>query len=85
MYECGKEGEMNFEEWKQGVPERINADPQWKFYAYPRALFLYELVWRDYEKLMQDRRGTRTSSDLVDKTIALLATEMARHQKSRHS
>jgi len=50
MYECGKEGEMNFEEWKQGVPERIKADPQWKFYAYPRALFLYELVWRDCEK-----------------------------------
>ncbi len=40
---------MNFEEWKQGVPERIKADPQWKFYAYPRALFLYDLVWRDCE------------------------------------
>ncbi len=53
---------MNFEEWKQGVPERIKADPQCKFYACPRALFLYELVWRDCEKLMKDRRGTRTSS-----------------------
>ena len=112
---------MNFEEWKRGVPERVKAEPEWKFYAYPRALFLYDLVWNDCERLVQEGygRGIGTKSylylirvaigsaretkgwyyrsrhllsaevlehrlALADEIIALLATEIARHQK-RHS
>jgi len=67
------EEEMNFEEWKQGVPERIKADPQWKFYAYPKALFLYELVWRDCEKLMQDRRGRAIAEQIIDSAGSICA------------
>jgi hypothetical protein len=46
---------VNFEEWKREVPERIKAEPEWGFYAYPKALFLYDLVWHDCEKLVRDR------------------------------
>ena len=34
---------MNFEVWKREVSERIEAEPEWKFYAYPKTLFLYDL------------------------------------------
>jgi four helix bundle protein len=56
---------MNFKEWEEGVPERIKTEPQWKFYAYPKALFLYELVWEDCEKLMQDRRGEAIAHQII--------------------
>jgi four helix bundle protein len=56
---------MNFEEWKRGVPERIKAEPEWKFYAYPRALFLYDLVWKDCEKFVKDRRGRAIAEQVI--------------------
>ena len=56
---------MDFEEWKRGVPERIKAEPAWKFYAYPKALFLYDLVWTDCEKLVRDRRGRAVAEQVV--------------------
>ena len=56
---------MNFEEWKDGVPERIKAEPEWRFYAYPKALFLYDLVWEDCGKLMRDLRGKAVAQQIV--------------------
>jgi four helix bundle protein len=56
---------VNFEEWKREVPERIKAEPEWKFYAYPRALFLYDLVWKDCEKFVQDRRGRAIAEQVI--------------------
>ena len=56
---------MNFEEWKDGVPERIKAEPEWKFYAYPKALFLYDLVWEDCGKLVRDLRGKAVAQQIV--------------------
>ncbi|MDY6874752.1 MAG: hypothetical protein SWK90_00890 [Chloroflexota bacterium] len=56
---------MNFEEWKEKVPERIKAEPEWKFYAYPKALFLYDLVWEDCGKLMRDHRGKAVAQQII--------------------
>ena len=56
---------MNFEEWKGEVPERIKAEPEWKFYAYPKALFLYDLVWEDCGKLMRDHRGKAVAQQII--------------------
>jgi four helix bundle protein len=56
---------MDFEGWKRGVPERVKAEPEWKFFAYPRALFLYDLVWNDCERLVQDRRGRAISEQII--------------------
>jgi four helix bundle protein len=56
---------VNFEDWKCGVPERVKAEPEWRFYAYPRALFLYELVWNDCERLVQDRRGRAVAEQII--------------------
>lgn len=51
--ECG----VTYEEWEETVPEVITGDPVWKFYAYRKALFLYDLAWRDCDKLVRDLRG----------------------------
>lgn len=56
---------MKFEDWKRGVPERVQAEPAWRFYAYPRALFLYDLVWQDCEKLENDRRGRAIADQII--------------------
>jgi len=50
---------MTYEEWERVVPEAIRTDPVWQFYAYRKALFLYDLAWEDSELLMRDRRGQR--------------------------
>ncbi len=56
---------MTYEEWERGVPEVIRADPVWQFYAYRKALFLYDLVWEDSELLMRDRRGQAIAAQLA--------------------
>jgi four helix bundle protein len=56
---------VNFEEWKREVPERIKAEPEWGFYAYPKALSLYDLVWHDCEKLVRDRRGRAIAEQII--------------------
>ena len=64
---------MTYEEWERGVPEVIRADPVWQFYAYRKALFLYDLVWEDSELLMRDRRGQAIAEQLIDSAGSICA------------
>jgi len=64
---------MTYEEWEQGVPEVIKADPVWQFYAYRKALFLYDLVWEDCERLMRDLRGRAVAEQLIDSAGSISA------------
>ena len=56
---------MTYEEWEQGVPEVIRADAVWQFYAYRKALFLYDLAWEDCGRLMRDLRGQAVARQLI--------------------
>ena len=56
---------MIYEEWDLSVPDAIKDDPVWKFYAYRKALFLYDLAWKDCEKLMKDSRGKEVARQLI--------------------
>ena len=56
---------MTYEEWEKEVPEVIKVDPVWRFYAYRKALFLYDLAWEDCEKLMRDLRGRAVARQLI--------------------
>jgi len=37
----------------------------WRFLGYRKALFFYDLVWQDCEKLMRDRRGRAIAEQLI--------------------
>jgi four helix bundle protein len=56
---------MTYEEWEKDVHERVKAEPIWQFLGYRKALFFYELVWQDCEKLVRDRRGRAIAEQLV--------------------
>lgn len=56
---------MTYEEWEVSVHERIKREPIWKFTGYRKALFFYELVWQDCEKLMKDARGRAVDEQLI--------------------
>lgn len=56
---------MTYEEWEASVHERIKREPIWQFLGYRRSLFLYDLVWRDCEGLMQDARGRAVAEQLI--------------------
>jgi four helix bundle protein len=50
-------GAMAYEEWERTVPDAVKGDPVWQFYAYRKALFIYDLMWDDCQPLLLDPRG----------------------------
>ncbi|HID65081.1 MAG TPA: four helix bundle protein [Anaerolineae bacterium] len=56
---------MTYEEWEAGVHERVKREPVWQFSGYRKALFFYDLVWQDCERLMRDRRGRAVAEQLI--------------------
>lgn len=56
---------MIYEEWEADLHERIKADPVWKFWGYRKALFLYDLVWQDCDKLNKDHRGRAVVNQMI--------------------
>ena len=64
---------MTYEEWESGVHERVKREPIWRFLGYRKALFFYELVWRDCEKLTHDVRGRAVAEQLIRSTGSISA------------
>ena len=64
---------MTYEEWEKGVPAVITGDPVWHFFAYRKALFLYDLMWEDCERLMRDPRGRAVAEQLTRSTGSISA------------
>ena len=64
---------MTYEVWEQTIPDAIKADPVWQFYAYRKALFLYDLMWGDCEPLMRDPRGRAVVEQLTRSTGSISA------------
>ncbi len=56
---------MIFEKWVATVPQRVKAEACWKFMAYPKALYLYELAWEDCGQLQRDTRGRAVANQLI--------------------
>ncbi len=56
---------MDYKGWEQQVPAEVKEDALWQMKAYRLALFLYDLAWRDCEKLMQDLRGGEVAKQLI--------------------
>ena len=47
----------DYEAWMEGVAREIKKGPVWRFYGYRKALFLYDLVWRDCDHWQKERCG----------------------------
>ena len=43
----------------------MESSPLWNSIGYQKALFLYDLVWSDCERLMQDPRGRAIAQQLI--------------------
>jgi four helix bundle protein len=56
---------VSFEAWLQNVHPTIVNDPLWRFQLYPKALFVYDLVWEDCEYLLSDERGKANARQLI--------------------
>jgi four helix bundle protein len=57
--------ELSFEEWQRTVPETIRAEKFWLLIAYQKALYLYDLLWRDTETWLKDSRGQVLSKQII--------------------
>ena len=58
----------SFQSWELTVSPRIRKSPLWNYVAYPKALFLYELVWFDCEKFEKDRRSRAIEEQIIRST-----------------
>lgn len=59
------EGLTTYEAWEAGVHERVKQEPTWQFLGYRKALFLYDLAWKDCEKMTRDGRGRAIAGQLI--------------------
>lgn len=55
----------SFQEWQEDIAAVIKASPVWQSIGYQKALFLYELIWFDCDKLMQDPRGKAIAEQII--------------------
>jgi len=56
---------MIYEEWEGTVHERVRREPVWEFLGYRKALFFYDLTWRDCQKMVRDKRGRAVAEQLI--------------------
>jgi len=64
---------MNFESWKQQVPDDIKEDPVWKMKVYRLSLFMSDLCWFDLSALYEDKRTTDLAGQLYSATGSISA------------
>jgi len=55
----------SFEEWRVDVASKVGSSPLWDSIGYQKAPFVYDLVWFDCERLMQDLRGRAIAGQLT--------------------
>lgn len=56
---------VTYEAWMEEVHERVKEEPTWTNVGYRKALFLYDLAWRDCERMTRDRRGRAVAEQLI--------------------
>ena len=59
------EKELNFAEWQKTVPDAIRSEKFWSLIAYQKALYLYDLLWKDNEIWLKDDRGQILSRQII--------------------
>ena len=57
--------ELPLDEWVKTLPASLRNDPLWKSAYYRLAMYLYDLMWLDAEKINKDFRGREIVHQLV--------------------
>ena len=57
--------ELPLDEWVKTLPASLRNDPLWKSAYYRLAMYLYDLMWLDAEKINKDFRGHEIVHQLV--------------------
>jgi four helix bundle protein len=67
MKDEGGEGEewKTYDEWEARYSEYLKRDPVWRFVAYPKSLWLFDLVWRDCERLKRSLQGEALIKQII--------------------
>ena len=60
-----EQNELGFEEWQKTVPDTIRSEKFWLLIAYQKALYSYDLLWKDTESWIKDDRGQILSKQIV--------------------
>ena len=66
---------MKFEEWLETVPERVKRDPVWSFFAYRRALYLFDLAWEDVQN-WPNGPGIRALADQLLRSVGSISANI---------
>ena len=56
---------MSYDEWLAGMPEAVTTEEIWQFYGYRKALFCYDVCWRDCERLLEHPLGKSVAQQLI--------------------
>jgi four helix bundle protein len=56
---------MRYEDWEASVPSQIKSEAMWNFFGYRKALFLYDLCWKDCETLLKYPLGKTVARQLI--------------------
>ena len=56
---------MRYEEWEATVPPQIKGERMWEFFGYRKALFLYDVCWKDCETLLKHPLGRTVAQQLI--------------------
>ena len=64
---------MTCEEWERALPESVKGDAVWQFFAYRKALFLFDLAWEDCGRLIVDPRGRAVATQMIDSVGSISA------------
>jgi len=73
MKRSGVGSMASYEEWQEDVPERIKAEPIWKFAGYRKASFLHDLAWVDTESWIKDSRGRALANQIIRSSSSIAA------------
>jgi len=56
---------VRYEEREAAVPSQIRDEVIWKFFGYRKALFLYDVCWKDCETLLKHPLGKAVAQQLI--------------------
>lgn len=64
---------QDYRAWLEACPDSMKRDPIWRFAAYPKALWLFDLLWEDCEILRKSLQGEALIRQIIRSTDSISA------------